>query len=115
MGNTVLTPFSLPLQTSFIGSGSLVQNAYLLYTRVSESVDRIALPSREYHKNQPKTSQNIVKSPKVLPIRFQQSLTKSCRSRCEHTQAVARPPKRKGGPIDTSAGLAEAQARPSTR
>jgi len=56
----------------------------------------------------------IVESRKVVPIHLPASLTKLCRSSCEHTQALARLPTKMGGLIDTSARLAGRQARPLT-
>ena len=47
----------------------------------------------------------VVESRQVVPIYYQQSLTKSCRSSGEHTQAVARPPKRKGNQLLPRKGL----------
>jgi hypothetical protein len=56
-----------------------------------------------------------VESHKVVPTHFPASLTKSCRSNSEHTQAVARQLTRRGELIDRSARTAELLAHPSTR
>src|SRR6266699_3074519 len=58
---------------------------------------------------------SAVESRKVVPIPFWQSLVKSCRSNCEHTQAAAKLPTKREGPIDTPARLAGPQAPPLTR
>jgi len=58
--------------------------------------------------------QITVESRKVVPIHLPASLTKLCRSSCEHTQALSRLPTKMGGLIDTSARLAGGQAPPLT-
>src|SRR6266436_376560 len=75
----------------------------------------IFLCRQQNHVRKTHTSANVgVESHKVVPIPFRASLTKSCRSRCECTLAVAKPPTKMGGLIGRSARLAGPTALPLT-